>query len=217
MSKSDRAQVYPRELGSPNQFQAPTRLPVPGDPAAFEVISSTYLVEDRRHGEPLSRPIYGQVADCPGWGRLARWAIQGRVTPCFGYLRINPLDADKAPEGLHTPADEVASTLSEIETLASSPRGRLRAMEVSPLEGEIARFKAAWPLIAEKIGLVRLRPARLFEPGNRVLIPQAFDARAGDVDWQGFLDKHLSGDFGTIGSYTPPPTDEASSFVMGFR
>ena len=57
MSKNDRAQEYPRELASPNQFPSPTRLPAPGPAGEFRIVAENFVVADRRDKSPLSTVV----------------------------------------------------------------------------------------------------------------------------------------------------------------
>lgn len=179
-----------------------TTEPAKGKPTEFRVIAEHHLIEDFRHTAPTRPAIFGTIADVPGHGRLMRWAIRGIAGPCYGFKRVDPADPAKTPEMLRAPIDEPQRVLDEIQQLNSSHVTRCRKMLPSAQECEVQKFKQEYPFICEALRLEKIRPARIFQPGD-CWVPVAFDARAGEVAWDDHLARHLSGDFGSVGSYDP--------------
>jgi hypothetical protein len=180
---------------------------------AFRIIYPTVIFSDPSGIDPMLGSRFGTVASVPGKGTVARSlgrGVNGDILYSYREWRENE---HEEPTWGCRGDDELSIFSRTLEEARARPRiGRL---EATPDELEFARFAAAWPGVAKRIGLIASRPAQVFAPGD-AWRPVVFDPDLGDwPDYQQFLDRHAAGDWGTVGRHDPSPLNEADGFMVG--
>jgi hypothetical protein len=130
---------------------------------------------------------------------VARWELNLAGPGRFGYRQWRE-SPDLPAEVYVTPDDLTIRVRAEMER--QRLKFGLHRLMPSAFEAEVERFQMQYPLISEKLGLIRHQPARLFEMGT-IDHPLRTEAHFAGLEWEDYRDRHSSGDFGLLGWLDP--------------
>lgn len=163
------------------------------------------------------------LADLPDGRRLARRVIPGaRQKPIMCFWKVDRHDMARPPVPLNNVVDPMGLPYAWLEQLRGcSPNGEPGYITKATIQEEADRFAAAWPNLAHHLGLTRLVPARVFDPGvcyrpHPGPTPPRYDlSRTGEIDFAAFRDRHCSGDHGAVGMLADaPPLTPVATWLL---
>jgi hypothetical protein len=180
------APVRPVPVGEPPR-------PVPA-PRAWRLIHSNIVLSDRR--DKGYNRIFGDVAELSDGRLVCRYLMFGRdgtpITIC------SPWSPDDKLEAPRPPGIDWGGNIRQ--TIESGPRHH----QLAPPDAlELERFKAAWPVLASRLGIeADPGPKKIFEAGP-TFYPVASDSVSfNPAWWRSKVDRHCSGDFGAYGVWS---------------
>jgi hypothetical protein len=177
-----------------------TPAPIPTAPApeaakpAFAIVQTQVVL----YAEKLSNAkVYGTVAKLSN-GRLRfRYLISGRDGSALSAYGDWSEEHD-ATKPLPRPVDWGGWARSKVDSPSV-----IRNLLPPPDELEIDRFRAAWPVLAAKLGVESpAQPMRRFSPGPTWYPATTMGVSLSTSWWRNWLDKHCAGDdWGLFGSW----------------
>jgi hypothetical protein len=187
----------------------------PSPPGVFRIVSTSW--SDPLTGTPraeINQPC--ELADLSDGRRVARQTLPGQHgKPVLLYWLVDP-DPGKAPVALGSYKDETHDLIEALDRSRSHPKNGTGLLTKTPLEAEIAKFRAPWPEIANHLGFNEIKVERLFDVGELWRTMAHDNGVALNLDFRAYLDAHGAGSWGVNGRLEDvPPLTAEQTWTIG--
>jgi hypothetical protein len=174
-------------------------------PTAFKLLHQNVILYDVSRG--TSAPQTCDVALLSDGRRMARFTRDH-----VWHYHSFPEDPRVASEFIAAGENGTTRFANGLENVRI--RSQVRALQMTNLQADIAKFRSMFPALSDFQQLESHRPTPIFSTGE-VFVGIGMPHGLVGLDAWNYVDRHASGDFGTRGKLLAAPLTDEETFCVG--